>query len=279
MIPAEGSLVLLSGFMKTGKSVLLYALLAAILRGTPFLGCEAKQGPVLLLAVEEHERDVVHRLRTFGVLDEATVGIHVGALPDTDETWLALRAYIFELRPVLVVVDTLNRFWSVRDENDNAQVNREAGKWLELARLTATTVLLVVHAGKAGGEDGRSIRGASALFALADQALMLERRRGGIPTQRVLKILGRYSESPPELVINLEGGDHYAVMGSPEQADMDAGAVRLAAALSHEPRTIRQLAEDTNLSERMVRKLIPRIEGLVIEGRGRRGDPRKARMP
>lgn len=277
IVPADGALVLFAGFMKTGKSTLLYALIGAVLRGLPFLGFETRQGPVLLLAVEELERDVLIRLRGFGVRDEAALRVHVGMLPDSPGMWRELRAYIRELRPALVILDTWTRFSSVRDENDNAQVAHEAGKWLDLARETATTVLLVVHEGKAGGEHGRSIRGASALFGLADQAVILDRRRGGAATQRVLKILGRYHESPAELVIDLEGGT-YTVLGTPEQADMDAGAATLANALTSEPRTFQQLADETKLAERMVRKLIRRIDGVVIEGKGKRGDPLTARL-
>lgn len=277
VIPAGGALVLLAAFMKVGKSSLAYALISAVLRGIPFLGLETRQGPVLLLAVEELERDVLIRLRSCGVSVADALRVHVGALPDSPEMWDELRAYLQELRPVLVVVDTLTRFWSVRDENDNAQVNREAGKWLDLARATGVTVLLVVHEGKSGGEHGRSIRGASALFALADQAVILDRRRGGSLTQRTLKILGRYSESPSELVIDLQDGV-YTVLGTPEQADMDAGAATLANALTREPQTLGDLADETKLSERMVRKLIRRIEGVLIEGAGKRGDPFTARL-
>jgi len=277
IIPAGGALVLLAAYMKVGKSSLVYALVAAVLRGMPFLGFETLRGPVLLLAVEELERDVLIRLRSFGVRNEDALRVHVGSLPDSPETWRELRAYLLELRPALVIVDTLTRFWSVRDENDNAAVGREAGKWLDLARETGVTVLLVVHEGKGGGEHGRSIRGASALFALADQAVILDRRRGGAPTQRVLKILGRYHESPAELVIDLQEGA-YAVLGTPEQADMDAGAATLAKALTSEPQTLHDLADETKLSERMVRKLIRRIEGVVIEGKGKRGDPFTARL-
>jgi hypothetical protein len=276
IVPAGGAFVLLAAFMKTGKSTWLYALIAALVRGSQFIGLGVMPGPVLLLAVEELDRDVVIRLRGFGVQDSDPLHIHVGPLPDSDATWKALRERIAELRPVLVVVDTLNRFWSVRDENDNAQVNREAGKWLELARETGVTVMAVVHSNKGEGEHGRSIRGASALFALADQALLLERRKGGEASQRALKVLGRYPDSPAELVLGYDG-ETWTALGTPEAADMDAGAAKLAGAITAEPRTFKELADETGISERMVRKLIARVDGLVVEGAGRRGDPTTVR--
>jgi RecA-family ATPase len=92
----------------------------------------------------------------------------------------ALRAYVLEHDIRLVVLDTLSRFWTdvISEESDNIQVGRSINPFLELARETGAVVLLVHHERKAGGKEGRSIRGGSALFGLVDQALLLERRAG-----------------------------------------------------------------------------------------------------
>jgi RecA-family ATPase len=107
-----------------------------------------------------------------------------------------------------VVIDSLSRFWNVMDENNNMEVIREVSPLLEMARETNAAVLLVHHERKSGGEDGRSIRGGSALFGLVDQAIFLERRQGEASNKRTLKTLGRYEESPPELFGSTSKGEN-----------------------------------------------------------------------
>lgn len=63
----EGGLALLVAFMKVGKTTFAYALAAAVAQGRPFLGFPTKRGGVLLLALEEHPRDVRLRLKRFGI--------------------------------------------------------------------------------------------------------------------------------------------------------------------------------------------------------------------
>src|SRR5262245_45179490 len=78
-LPA-GSLALLASFMKVGKSTFVYALLVAIAQGRPFLRHPTKQCGVLVLAVEEHERDVQRRLRDCGMQPEDRIWVHTGRL-------------------------------------------------------------------------------------------------------------------------------------------------------------------------------------------------------
>jgi hypothetical protein len=62
----EGAFASLAGFAKTGKTTFVNHLLCAIALGEPFLGYATRQGTVLLLAFEEHEREIRHRLRLLG---------------------------------------------------------------------------------------------------------------------------------------------------------------------------------------------------------------------
>src|SRR5215470_15046573 len=63
----EGCLALLAAFMKVGKSTFAYALAVALAQGRSFLGFTTQRAGVLILAVEEHERDVRLRLERFGM--------------------------------------------------------------------------------------------------------------------------------------------------------------------------------------------------------------------
>lgn len=269
---AEGMLALLVAFMKLGKSTLTYALAVAVAQGKPFLGFPTKQGGVLILAVEEHPRDVKRRLRRFGMRPEDPIYAHMGPLPDSERTRNALRAFIKDNGIALVVLDTLGRYWRVNDENDNAQVTRKLSPLLDLAHESEAAFLLVHHERKSGGEDGRGIRGASALFGLVDQALMLERRQGGSPTQRVLRTLGRYEETPRELVVEWDGdANEYRLVGTP---DGDAAKLKVWGALSDEPQDVSALAEKTGLTKKQVRRALEALgESIVCEGRGVKRDP------
>jgi AAA domain len=273
LLPDSGSFVLLSGFMKTGKSTFLAEMLTSIVQGRPFLGRRVRRSPVLLMAVEELPRDIIRRLRLFGLRDEDPLITHAGRLNDDARSWQEVRALVAEKRPGLIVLDTLNRFWTVRDENDNAQVNREAGKWMELARDTGCSVLLVVHQNKAGGEGGRAIRGGSALLGLADQVLTLEKRSGGVPNQRTLTVLGRYG-SVPDIVLRLDAGGWIAE-GTVEEMSGQAAVARVRAALAPTPSLVEELAKKAGISARMVRKALSEIPEAVSDGKGRRGDPQK----
>jgi len=148
-------------------------------------------------------------------------------------------------------------------------VDRAIAPLLQLARDTGVTVLLVHHERKAGGEEGKSIRGGSALFGLVDQALILERRPGGNTSQRILRAFGRYSETPSEVVLDYQSYE-YRLLGAIKDVDREAQTTRLLAVLSDEPQTIPAIAEAAALTERQARGLLQLLEehGRVLRGGG-----------
>src|SRR3984893_9425245 len=203
----RGALALLVAFMKVGKSTFIYALAIAVARGVSFLRYPTQQGAVLIFALEEHPRDVRRHLEQFGMRSDDPIFILTGRLQNSPDLLEELQTFIVEHDITLVIIDTLTQFWSVADENSNSEVVREISSILDLARTTNATVLLVHHERKSGGEEGRGIRGGSALFGLVDQALLLERRHGGDETHRVLRTFGRYFEPPREVVLALDDSE------------------------------------------------------------------------
>ncbi len=269
----EGGLALLVAFMKLGKSTFAYALAVAVAQGRPFLGFPTKQEGVLILAVEEHPRDVRRRLRRFGIRSEDPVYVHAGRLDNSPAALKEIQDFITKNRVTLVILDTLARYWNITDENDNAQVVRSVSPFLDLARETGAAVTLVHHERKTGGEQGRSIRGASALVGLVDQALLLDHRQGGKAHHRVLRTIGRYDETPRELIIALVG-DEYHKLGTPEELELEASKGKVWEALSEAPRTVDALAKEAGLTEKMTRKAISALGPVVIrEGCGKKNDP------
>lgn len=202
----EGGLVVCAAFMKVGKSTLTCALAVAVAQGRPFLGYPTKQRGVLILALEEHARDVQRRLQAFGLRPEDPLWVQRDPVRLASQTLGELEEFVDARGIGLVIIDTLGRFWTVLDENDNAGIERALGPVLDLARRTGACVLLVHHERKGADEQGatgETIRGGSALLGLVDQALLL--RRGAPSDERVLVTVGRYAETPRRLRLRFDG--------------------------------------------------------------------------
>jgi len=267
---AAGRLTLLSAYAKVGKSTFAYSLAVAATQGRPFLGFPTTQGPVLILAVEEHVQDVQHRLHRFGLLPGDPVHVHAGPLDARDLP--TIEVFVREKGITLVLLDTLSRYWQIKDENSNAEIIRAVGPLLEMAQRTGCAVLVIHHEKKSNGEsdDGlRSVRGGSALAGIVDQSLQLAKPHGGGKKRRVLKAVGRYAETPPELLIELVGTDYRRVDEVQEQ---------VWAALTDQPQTVEQLLEVAGVARSAFQRAIEALGDSVIrEGEGVRGKPRTYR--
>lgn len=274
----QGTLALLVAYMKVGKSTLAFELAAAVEGGRPFLGTSTRRGAVLILAVEESARDIGRRLDRLGTRGRGRIFVHAGLLDASRENLEAIGRFVTENRIRLVILDTLSTFWDLEDENNNAAVVRAVKPLLQLARDTEAVVLLLHHERKAGGEGGRSIRGGGALFGLVDQALLLEGVKGGRTNQRVLRSLGRYDETPPELVIEYVDG-RYRAVGTPLEAGREAVAARVLAALGPEAVEPQTIATRTGLSIRAVLRGLADLGTRVTrEGKGAKGSPFRFRL-
>jgi RecA-family ATPase len=154
----QGGLVALCAYPKTGKTTLAYSMAVSIAQGKSFLGKETIQGGVLILAVEEHPRDVKIRLKRFGATEADPIFVHAGPMQNNPENIQAIRDFIAQNKIVLLIIDSLSMFWGVQDENNNAEIVREMSPLLDIAHQTNAAVLPIHHERKSGGEDGRSIR-------------------------------------------------------------------------------------------------------------------------
>jgi hypothetical protein len=272
LIPA-GSLACLAAKPKVGKTTLIYELLVNVATGKPFLGRKTKQGAVLILAVEEHRRDVKRRLRNLGADHTDLIHLHVGPLTDSADTMNTLRRYIGEHDIKLVVIDTLNSFWGVSEENDAGAVTKAVKPLLQLARETGAAVLLIHHARKSEGDHGDEIRGSGALFSLLDVAMIL--KRDAVETQRKLVTISRYADAPPELLLELrESG--YVSLGDPAASSKAAKLAKMAEALTVTPLDAKALAVKAGLSTKSTYTLLDLLhqQGRALKhGTGKRGDP------
>ena len=121
-------------------------------------------------------------------------------------------------------------------------------------------MLLIHHFRKSEGKEGDEVRGSSALMALVDIALLLYAKADN---QRSLKTRGRNADSPPELIIALDGAD-YRVVGDSSSFAAEKQRSALCAALTPEPALLDLLAKKAGVS---LKKAYRQIAVLVSEGK------------
>ena len=270
---ATGSLALLAGKPKEGKSTFIFELCVKLAQGQPFLGRTTLKGGVLVLAVEEHRRDVKMRLQNLGAEGLDGLYIHVGALSPSPTFFAELLTFIRDHTIRLVIVDTLAAFWSVENENDASAITRAVKPLLQLARESDACVLLIHHARKSEGSHGDEIRGSGALFGLVDVALVMKRH--SVENQRLLQAQSRFPETPSELVLELrEAG--YVALGDPASVGKAAKKQQLIQALPDEWEKADIITKRAGLARRVGYRLLDLLveDGTALrEGQGKKSDP------
>lgn len=274
-----GSLALLAGKPKEGKSTLTYELAVKVAQGQPFLNRETTQTGVLILALEEHPRDVRLRLRGLGAEDLSNLHIACGRLDPTPDLFDAIAHTVKAEQIGLVIIDTLTQLWNVMEENNAAEVTKAMAPFLALARESGACVLLIHHARKSEGAFGDEIRGSGAVFASVDVALILKRHE--VATQRTLHGISRYADTPAELVLNLtEAG--YVALGDPAQVNKAARLERVKAALADTfaaPKDIAKLAKVPLRSTYLFLADLFSAGAVAREGSGKKNDGFRYRLP
>lgn len=179
---------LFAGREKLGKSTLVAAAIgAASGEGRRFLDGVAGPAEVLLLALEEHAGDVARRLRAFGA-DRYAVRI-IDAL---DHALDQLAAVVLDLRPDLIVVDTLPALVERLglDPGRSSDWTPVMAKITRLARATGAAIVLLHHANKSDGRyrDSTAIgAGVDVILEMSedpsDSAVRKLRARGRVPVR------------------------------------------------------------------------------------------------
>lgn len=173
------SLVELYGKPGCGKSFLALDWALSVASGRPWQGQAAHSGPVLYV-VGEGIGGMARRRRAWEAARNCEISDNMrwlrGAVPLLDRSWLrALTAVVAEMRPVLVVVDTVSR--AIPGHNENAPETM-SGLVEAFDRLrdasNGACVLAVHHATK----DGHTNRGHSALEGACDVRWKLTKQGG-----------------------------------------------------------------------------------------------------
>jgi hypothetical protein len=274
----QGSLVVLSSFMKVGKTELAYEFAMEVARGNPFLSYRTRKGRVLILAVEEHERDATHRLRGLGLKATDMMRLWPRPLDPPLDMLPKVQRYIVAHKVKLVILDTLSSFWQPDSENSNTDIHKWIAPLREMARETGAAVLLIHHDRKGGGQYGEQVRGGGDLLAQVDQALLLSRGQNLTKTQRLLTTLGRYRETPKALLLDWTGNPpRYVSLGAPTTTNVEQRMARVLSVLSEGAKAEDTLTEQTGLGPKPLKVVLRRLlakKQVTVTGRGVKSDPR-----
>ena len=243
----RGAFSLFAAAPKAGKTWLLIAWIAALVRDGPWLESPALGRPLRVLLVTEEPLFIVKaQARMFGIERNLDVLTLDGMAPGT--SWPALveaaAERAAETGAELVVFDTVSTLAGMENENDASDVNAALRPLLMAARAHDLAVVGVHHAAKSGG-----IRGSTVFEAVPD--VLVEIGHGDTKRRRVLTVRSRL-EGAPEDPIKVEW--------MPSMGEIVAG-YRL---VSAQPTSAGETASDreAELDDQIVRE----VEQAVAEG-------------
>ena len=282
MLPAK-TLALLTSYTGEGKTTLTYEMLTKISRGEPFLGMPTKQTNVMILAVEEDRDSVIRRLGKFAygpTLGRGQLLVHTASLMASEQTYRDIRRAAEDADIGLIYLDTLAQFWTVKDENANAEVALAMREFMAIAHDDGRTVWVNYHDGK--NAAARKSRGASALPGIVDLHLALSRMPGAekADPRRVLSVEKRRNDETPwsdlTLTYNGEVWTMYTPTVSTETpADQIVQAIQtysFTPDANPEGMTPREISATTGLEGGSLDRAIAEAgERLLSNGKGTRG--------
>jgi hypothetical protein len=296
---ARGGITLFSALWKSGKSTILSHLLKALDGSqSEFLGQPVIPGRVLYVT-EEAESIWAERRDRLLIGDYVGMACRPFKMRPTMQEWREyLRLLTEQVRRFqfdVVVFDTLSKMWPVREENDAGQVE-EALMPLWAMAQEEVAIMLVHHTRKSGGEQFVGSRGSGGLPAFCE--ILVEFYRASDDpkeTQRVIKGMGRYQDTPVKKLVELVNG-RYVSHGDPDDVQVRANhksadwKERLRAALEKQGSTwatfdeLRERVQrdgEAGRKQDMLASLTKWVEGGEVErhGSGSKGSPYMYRLP
>ena len=283
---AKGSITLLIGIWKAGKSTLL----AWLLRGASGDGDIA--GDIFpfkaLVVSEESEVLWARRGEEIGICDHVHLLIRPFKGRPTATEWKRfirqIEGWVKDGHYDAVLFDTWQSINPCDDENDAAKT-MSALTPLQAITKAGAAVLLVHHPRKTQGHQGTASRGSGALPGFVD--IIAELRRyapeGQQDARRKLNGLSRFDETPSEIVIELRD-DGYHRVGSTGEAKREDRMAVVGKILGDEPKTWKQVRDEwpDNGVPRPGKRSIQADLNVghaenkwVRTGTGKRGDPYK----
>jgi len=169
----------LTGQTGLGKSTLLFNIACALAEGTPLWGIDCQQTRVLYCDMESGDMGRAHKIERL-YREAPRVRGHLLFLREPvklPDELPELLAFASERGVSLVIFDTARRCFSVKDENDNAEVYNRVVPTLDALKAAGVATLTLGHPSKNGNG---SARGAGAQEDAGDVNLNLTMHRGEV---------------------------------------------------------------------------------------------------
>jgi len=205
----EHSLAAVYGKPEAGKSFLAVDIAMSIASGVPWHGRPVERGGVLYVAAEGAP-GLAKRIRAWRLDRAISVGefefwLDTGEVNLSAESTAAVTAYVQRIVDELgslklIVIDTLNQTSAGADENSAKDMGRYIASMKRLRDETGATVVVVHHSGK---EEGRGMRGSTAILAAMDTTVEVSREKGS--SEIMVKVQKQKdSEAEPAMRFMLE---------------------------------------------------------------------------
>jgi KaiC/GvpD/RAD55 family RecA-like ATPase len=162
-VVARGTLTLLAGREKEGKSLLAMACAACGAGGGGTLaGIHVEPLRVLIIDAENGDRELHRRLRSLGLRANhaARIEVYEATGHDLRRHMHEVEAVLAASKPDLLVLDSWRSLWA-GDENDSGEVAKVLDPLRNLIRSHNAGAVLIHHMRKGGGYRGSSAIGAS----------------------------------------------------------------------------------------------------------------------
>lgn len=277
-IAPRGMLGILSGKDKRGKTLLGVEMAKALLLGEPFLGVfpTSLNGTVAAFLLDDPDSLTIQRLKDAGIYHHPRLFLCTASRVDLSDPKKALADMLTEVKRVgadFVLVDALYQFIPTtgRDaDKDPSRIGPVMAAFNRMTTDTGTTVLLIAHDTKAGGDvAGSYVIRASAKVILR---LMLPKQDeepeddGPLTPDRVLRVESKLTASQAwrlEILGDRERYEGWAYHGTTTEANTKATYTAVETHLKeHKTKhfTVPELARELRKRDQAVRGALTVLE-------------------
>ncbi|GJQ48030.1 MAG: AAA family ATPase [Candidatus Kuenenia stuttgartiensis] len=194
LLPSGGFSVI-TAKPKVGKSTLVKQMALHIAKGDPFLDRRCVQGAVIYLALEDKRAEIRKHLKAMGMTGDDPFYLYSGGAPL--DAIKRITADIANIKPVLLVIDTLFRLIRLKDGNSYNEVTNALDPLIQLARSSGVSILAIHHSKKGESDVEDCLLGSTAIFGSVDTTILLKRYEG----YRTIQSRQRYGDDMLETVL------------------------------------------------------------------------------
>jgi len=273
VLPVKAGSVLVAK-PRVGKSTLAANLCVAISRGLPFLGRDTQKSPVAYISTDASEWEIADTFQQVGARPEDDIFVFAGSAPQKAIAWLTEK--ISKHGAKFIVIDTLQRMLHIKEINSYSEVQNLMEPVINATREHNCHILLTHHAKKNDSDELDAGIGSTGIKAMVYSYLYLKKLPDS--EKRILTSDQRGGKKIPGISVGFGKSGWLEVQGTAEEAEIDLCVPKITEALQ---------AEETDLTERDIRRLVP-SRGILVSkairkmlrgdhlgrtGEGKRGNP------